>query len=564
VFVGFLAVFLRGGVLALVLKAAPWTIAIAIIPAAVVAAAIVFSGQAYIAIVQPSTPAGRRRGHHLLLAGAVLYLVSLRLVYIGVPELIPEETYYWNYAQHLDWGYLDHPPMVAWIIGFGSALFGSTEFGVRIGAFCCWFVTAAFAFAFARDLFDRTAAVRTVLLVTALPFFFGIGLVATPDAALTAAWAGALFFLGRALLGGRPFAWLGAGICIGVGLLSKYTAALLVPAAVLFMLSDGEARRWWARPQPYLAAALAGLLFLPVIYWNSQHEWASFLFQTAGRLRETAHFSPHELLGAALFLLTPTGLLAVIVTLLRRLAAGDSRWSHAEWEKRRHRFIVLFTLTPLVVFAIFSLSHHTKLNWTGPTWLAVLPAMAAMMAPTTVVSVRKAAAIVRRSWMPTIATVTVLYGGLLHYLVLGFPGVLYPAIIADITGWKDLQRQVAAVEDRVTAATGRAPLVVGMDRYNISSELAFYGYPDGPRRTAGRHLFGEVGLMYRYWFPEEAQVGRNVVLVGRRGSQLGTDNVVSRFDSLGAVVPIPVSWNGQILREYYYRIGYGYRAPVGE
>jgi dolichol-phosphate mannosyltransferase len=395
--------------------------------------------------------------------------------------------------------------------------------------------------------------------VSALPFFFGIGLVATPDATLTAAWAGALYFLGRALLEGKARAWIGVGICLGLGLLAKYTIALLIPASGLFMLLDAGARRWWRRPQPYLALALTAVLFLPVIYWNSQHAWVSFLFQTAGRLRETAHFSVHELLGATLFLLTPTGLVAAILALGSRDNVPSSDPSHTAWARRR-RFILLFTIVPLAVFVIFSLRHHTKLNWTGPTWLAVLPAVAWMMTRSATPLSDRVVAFVRRLWMPTIVTVVVLYGALLHYLVLGLPGTSYPAFISDIAGWKDLQRQIAAVENRIAERTNLRPIVVGMDRYNIASELAFYGYPDGPPRTAGRHLFGEVSLMYRYWFPEPEQDGKTMILVARQEGQLINNEVVSRFDSLGTVTGLPVRWNGQIVRTYYCRVGFGYRA----
>ena len=48
--------------------------------------------------------------------------------------MMPEETYYWNYARHLSFGYLDHPPMVAWLIRAATAVFGQNEFGVRAGA----------------------------------------------------------------------------------------------------------------------------------------------------------------------------------------------------------------------------------------------------------------------------------------------------------------------------------------------------------------------------------------------------------------------------------------------
>ena len=561
VFDGLAAVLFRAGVLALALRMWNWPPSAAILPAAIVAAVIVHLGQAYLTVAESQSLSNQRNRRRLLIAGIIAYLVLLRLVYLGLPELIPEEAYYWNYAQHLDWGYLDHPPLVAWVIALGTAVWGSSEFGVRIGAFCFWLVTAAFAFALARDLYDRTTAVRTVLLVSALPFFFGIGLVATPDATLTAAWAGALYFLGRALLKGKAGAWIGAGICLGLGLLSKYTIALLIPGAGLLMLLDAEARRWWRRPQPYLALALTVVLFLPVIYWNSQHAWASFLFQTAGRLRETAHFSVHELVGAALFLLTPTGLVAAILALGSRDSVPSSDPGHTV-RARQRRFVLLFTIVPLTVFVIFSLRHHTKLNWTGPTWLAVLPAVAWMMTQSATPLNGRVIAFVRRLWMPTIMTVVVLYGALLHYLVLGLPGIPYPALIADIAGWKDLQRQIAAVENQIAERTNQRPLVVGMDRYNIASELAFYGYPDGSRRTAGRHLFGEASLMYRYWFPEPEQDGKTMALVARQEGQLISSEVVSRFDSLGTVTKVPVRWNGRVVRTYYCRVGLGYRSRV--
>jgi dolichol-phosphate mannosyltransferase len=77
----------------------------------------------------------------LLLIG---YTLLLRLMYLGNIELLKEEAYYWNYAQHLAPGYLDHPPMVALLISFGTLVFGNNELGVRFGAFICWFITALY------------------------------------------------------------------------------------------------------------------------------------------------------------------------------------------------------------------------------------------------------------------------------------------------------------------------------------------------------------------------------------------------------------------------------------
>src|ERR1700743_884959 len=95
--------------------------------------------------------------------GVVRFL--LRLIYDGRVELFPEESYYWNYAQHLDIGYLDHPPMVAWLIKLGTLIFGDTEFGVRIGGILCTAVAAVFSYRLTRNLFGEAAAVIAVLLL---------------------------------------------------------------------------------------------------------------------------------------------------------------------------------------------------------------------------------------------------------------------------------------------------------------------------------------------------------------------------------------------------------------
>ena len=241
----------------------------------------------------------------------IFYSILLRLLYLGSYELIQEEAYYWNYSQHLAMGYLDHPPVVALLIWLGTHLFGHSEMGVRFGAFLCWFVTAWFSYNLTLTVLGRKAALNALVLIALLPLFFGSALVITPDAPLIACWSGALYFLHRALVDENRKAWLGAGICLGLGLTSKYTIALLGPAIILFMLIDRRARRWFFKPQPYLAAIIALIIFSPVILWNYQHGWASFLFQTQHRMASAFRFSTPELLGAILLLLTPTGLIAV-------------------------------------------------------------------------------------------------------------------------------------------------------------------------------------------------------------------------------------------------------------
>ena len=193
-------------------------------------------------------------------AGALaLAVLLLHLATLKVFPLLPEEAYYWNYAARPDFGYLDHPPMVAWLIALAEGLFGHGEAAIRMAALACGAVMMAFVWQLARRLVDRAAAGMAAALAVTLPYaFFLAGQLITPDAPLAAAWAAALYFLHRALVGGEARAWAGVGAALGIGMLSKYTIALLGPAALLFCLLDARARAWFLRPQPYGAGAAGG------------------------------------------------------------------------------------------------------------------------------------------------------------------------------------------------------------------------------------------------------------------------------------------------------------------
>lgn len=210
-----LALFLRGGVLASLTQIAGWPPQMAILAAIGTASGVNYLGSAFFVFPLPDDGAEPEFRWRILALGVGVYALLLRLTYLGVPELTQEEAYYWNYAQHLAAGYLDHPPMVAWVIWFFTALFGDTEWAVRAGAFCFWLCTLGFGFALTHSMYDRATAFRTVLLLSVLPFFFGVGVLMTPDAPLTACWAGTLFFLHRALVAEQGKAWLVPGSVSG-------------------------------------------------------------------------------------------------------------------------------------------------------------------------------------------------------------------------------------------------------------------------------------------------------------------------------------------------------------
>src|ERR1043166_5121173 len=100
--------------------------------------------------------------------GIVLVLL-LRFVWAATINLSPQEAYYWNYAIHPDLSYLDHPPMVAWVIRAGTLLLGKSVFGVRVCGLCRVVVSTWLMNALGRFSFRRRAGLWAALMFQVIP-----------------------------------------------------------------------------------------------------------------------------------------------------------------------------------------------------------------------------------------------------------------------------------------------------------------------------------------------------------------------------------------------------------
>jgi len=493
------------------------------------------------------------------------YTVLLRLFYLGNIELIQEEAYYWNYAQHLAPGYLDHPPVIALLIRFGTRLFGNDEFGVRFGAFTCWFITGFFAYNLAKRMFNSTTAFRALILVAALPIFFGVGLLSTPDAPLIACWSASLYFLYRALVQDDSRSWYWAGLSLGIGLASKYTIATLGPAVILFMLADPWARKWFFRPQPYVSALLALAVFSPVLWWNYENSWASFLFQTQKRMLEVSHFSTPMLLLSILLLLTPTGFLGAVTSLLPKTADnGAENSASSKMYRGGYLFCLTMALVPLSVFVVFSFTKEIKLNWTGPLWLSLVPFIAGSM----IQSRGGLQKWIAKLWPQTLVVTICGYGALLYYCAFGLPATPFASNVF-LYGWDDLARQV----NKLTHGPGnRQPLlVVGMDKYRTASGLAFYLRKiDAAKQSnsdltevTGGQLFGYDSLMYNFWYPPSLAQTRDILVISKSKEQLNSAIFVNRCQHFGRIKELDIKKRGKPSGHYFYRILTSYTTSNG-
>jgi dolichol-phosphate mannosyltransferase len=551
---------LRSAVLVLLIENWHWLPQTAIVVAIFIATAVFLVGAVLFVLPAADTKEDSVIRWPTLTAGIVAYLLVLKLIFINSVNLIPEEAYYWNYAQHLDWSYLDHPPMVGWLIWLSTSLLGKSELSVRLPAYVCWIITAVFMFRLTLNLFDRPAALRAILLLAVLPIYFGLGLFMTPDAPLCAAWAGCLYFLERALVAQDRRAWWWAALCLGIGMLSKYTIALLGLGTLIFLLVDKRSRRWLSRPDPYVAAVIALIVFLPVLLWNMRNDWVSFAFQGSSRWSGKYVFSLHVLIGSILLLLTPTGVLAIVQILMPERTTESAKAHQGETRMRPRLWAVVFTLAPLSVFVVHSLFSHSKMNWTAPIWLAAIPFVAWDMVARSGEGGSSMIQFSRRLWMPTVIALVLILGASFCYISLGLPGAGLMTGERLFGEWRLLAERVGTIEKLVKIETGSEPIIVGMDKNFISSELSFYSAvdSDGPKNIGASHLVGGESLMWAFWLPRSAAIGRNLLMIDLNRNKLLKPALADYFEKIGEVRTETLENYGRVVGRIYWRAGYGY------
>ncbi len=301
----------------------------------------------------------------------ILAILALRLTLAAVLPLAFDEAYYWLWSKNLAAGYYDHPPMVALVIRLGTLIGGDTEFGVRVVAVllalpATWAVWRAGAILFG----ERVAAVAA--LYFNLTLMVGAGtLIVTPDAPLIVACAFVLYFLAKVAETGRGVWWLAVGVVAGLALLSKYSALMLGAGIVLWLALVPEMRRWLRTPWLYLGGFVSLALFTPVILWNAQHGYVSFIKQF-GRAQFDS-FEPWYLLefvGAQIGLATPS-IFVLGVAGLYALTSGRGT-------SRAGRVLIAALVWPTVIyFIVHSFHNRVEGNWLAPIYPAFAVAAAA-------------------------------------------------------------------------------------------------------------------------------------------------------------------------------------------
>ncbi len=286
-----------------------------------------------------------------------IILLLIRVVFISNTLLVDDEAYYAMYARHLSWGYIDHGPVVAFIIWFFT-LVHESSFTVRIGSVFLMTLTSFIVFYYGKYLVTFRTALAMSVLVSANLLFHTNSIIITPDAPLAFFTINAIIFYYLAYFKNEKFIYAG-GIMIGLAVLSKVSALFPAIGIFLFPFLAKDMRHWIRNIHFYGSFILSFIIFLPFVIWNLQNEFAFVKYQGSHILEGGGLSDFIELwLGVALLI----GPLYFFHSTIKPFLY-ISNWKNITHEKK---YFTLVTIFPLIYFITQSAFSRLELNWVAP------------------------------------------------------------------------------------------------------------------------------------------------------------------------------------------------------
>lgn len=265
-----------------------------------------------------------------------------------------DEYYYLACSRHLDLGYVDQPPLSIYILTLSRLLLGDSLFALRFLPALAGSLMVLFTGLTVRKLNGGiTAIIFACLAVIAAPIMLGMNNIYSMNAFDTLLWTIAAYLLVRLIKENNPKLWIGIGVVIGLGLLNKISMGFFAVGVFAGVLLTKQ-RKHLSTRWPYLAALIAGGLFLPYIVWNLVNNMAHLEFIHNASNYKYAGVTRMDFLVGQLMLSNPVSLPLWL--------AGFYYYFWAE-EGKRFRLLGIAFVTVVLVFII---NGHSKPEYMSP------------------------------------------------------------------------------------------------------------------------------------------------------------------------------------------------------
>jgi hypothetical protein len=428
------------------------------------------------------------------LAAAKLLLHLLTATRYGI---FRDEMYYVACSEHLAWGYVDQPPLIAFLIWITRHLFGDSLLGLRLlpalaGAALVWM-----AGALAREMGGgRFAQSLAALAVLPVPIYLIMHHWMTMNAFEPLIWMGCLWCVLRAINTGETRYWLWFGVIAGVGFETKYSIAFLLLGVMAGMVLSPE-RRFLKSRHLWLGALAALLIFLPNFVWLVRHKFPFLELMHNIRMgnRDIAR-GPIAFVADQAMILNP---------ILFPLWIGGLVWLFFGREGRRYRvlgwtyvvvlatFILLkgknYYVAPVypMLFAAGAVAFEgftrERLRWSRAVYAVLLVIAGALLAPTAVPMLSPESYIRYQKAV-----------GLEPPKSENQNNGPLPQYFADEFGWEDMVREVARVYHGLSPEEQARTAIFG-NGYGEAAAIDYFGAKYGLPKAISPHQ------NYWYWGP---------------------------------------------------------------
>lgn len=309
---------------------------------------------------------------YMALFAVVGIATVMRVAFAATTGLGNDESYSVVMSRELALSYFDHPPLSYWLVHLAVWLTGSeAPLIVRAPFLIFSTLSTLLLYQLTKRLFYPWAGVLASLMMACAPV---LGVTSAswvlPDGPLITFLLAGTLVLAKVLFDetASPANWLLAGFLGGIATLSKYHGIFFFAGTFLFLVTSSAHRFWLKRAWPYAGAFVALLVFLPVLIWNVDNDFASMAFQ--GSRATAAQFRPWMVFvviaGTALFL-TPWIWVGLISAAWRAVLAGNA--APRSW------FLLCLAAGPIVLFPVVAAWSAAKpfFHWSAPGYLMLFP-----------------------------------------------------------------------------------------------------------------------------------------------------------------------------------------------
>ncbi len=251
-------------------------------------------------------PKTRLNKYDLISPAAIIIYLSLFKLFLhlftnGQFGYHRDELYYIACGQHLDFGYVDHPPLIALLARFWIGVFGDSLFSVRFLPAVAGAAIVYLTGLITREFGGKTMAVITACLsVIIAPVILSTNNLFTTNVFDQLFWVISIYLMVKILKYDKPKYWIIVGLTIGMGLLNKHSVVFLIFGIILgLLLTSG--RKYFQNKYLWIGAGLALLIFTPNLIWQIKHGWPTIEFLREAKINRVIGGSLLEFIKQIIF-----------------------------------------------------------------------------------------------------------------------------------------------------------------------------------------------------------------------------------------------------------------------